>query len=205
MKGRSSSHAGFVLFALNWTSWLGWQGPPPGLRPGLPLHFSRGVKVRRLCRAHTHRLYAPPWGKWLWLICHLPGSAPPWVPQLTRPAPSHSHFPQGLMCQGGRVQKGFYTAASVPHWLSATILSLCLHSGPWNEGDFNLSWALSHFLLCDEEFLWGGGGEDGDRGVLYAPFFKTIYLAVPCSMLVIVPWSGIEPAPPALKAQGLNC
>ena len=62
MKDRSSSYAGFALFAHNWTSWLGWQGPPPGLRPGLPLHFSRGVKVRRLCRAHTHRLYAPPSG-----------------------------------------------------------------------------------------------------------------------------------------------
>ena len=60
MKDRSPSYSAFVLFAHHWTSRPGWQGTPPGLRPGLPLHFSRRVKVRWLCRAHTHRLYAPP-------------------------------------------------------------------------------------------------------------------------------------------------
>ena len=127
--------------------------------PGVPLRFARRVKARWLCRAHTH-----PRGKRLWLICHFPSSAPPWTPQLVRPAPSHSHFPQGLRCQGGRFRKGFYAAASVPHWLSATILSLFLHSGPWNEGDFNSSEPCP--ISCSVmKNSWGEGVERMEMGV----------------------------------------
>lgn len=72
--------------------------------PTLPLRRVR--KVRYLQGAHTHRLYHhPTWGSGFGL-CHFPSSAPPLGSSAAhRPAPSHSHFPQGPDVPGWQILK----------------------------------------------------------------------------------------------------
>ena len=57
------------------------------------------MKLRGLCRAHTTG--SSPLGH----CSPFPWLRTPWVPQCMMLAPAHSHCPQGLVCQGGRVQK----------------------------------------------------------------------------------------------------